>query len=235
MFSRVLMAVERADQAPGVLAVAAALAKQSSLYGAANAPFCVMLAHATTNVLGSVEAQASSAELAQLAEWLGNDGIEARYLLEFERPARGIVEAATHMHADLIVLMPHGRHGLDRLMHPSVLAKLLARGASPLLIWPRRLPDTCARDLLSLPDSKVILPLDGSQLAERALPYAIDLANAYERSLLLVHIVSDLIPPMVMMGEGVSKPSNLQLVEQEGAQGYLRRIVDRMPTTPSRR
>ena len=66
----------------------------------------------------------------------------------------------------------------------------------------------------------------GASWPNAPFPYAIDLANAYERSLLLVHIVSNLIPPMVMMGEGVSKPSNLQLVEQEGAQGYLRRIVD---------
>ena len=73
----------------------------------------------------------SSDDLEQLAERLREDGVDARYLLEFEKPARGIVEAATHIRADLIVLMPHGRHGLDALLHPSVTAKLLASGTRP--------------------------------------------------------------------------------------------------------
>jgi nucleotide-binding universal stress UspA family protein len=229
MFTRVLVAVEHAAQAARVLAVAEILANQ----GPPHASIRVTLAHTTTCLLGSAEVQASSAELAQLAEWLRNDGIEADYLLKVERPARGIVDAASQARADLIVLMPHGRHRLDTLMHPSVMAKLLASGTAPLLIWPQLLPDTCARDLLYMPDSRVVLPLDGSQQAERALPYAIELANAYERSLLLVRVISDLPPPLVTMGAmgalgpSAYAPSDLPRVEQEEAQAYLRRIVDR--------
>jgi nucleotide-binding universal stress UspA family protein len=234
MFTRVLIAVENAAQASRVIAVADLLAKQRSLHAPLHAPLHVTLIHATKHVLGSSETQASSDDLEYLTERLREDGIDARYLLEFEKPQRGIIDAATQAGADLIVLMPHNRQGLDALLHPSVTAKLLARGTAPLLLWPERLPDTCAQELLSLPDAKVILPLDGSELAERALPYAIDLANAYERALLLVRVVPDLTPPLVTvgtmgtLGAGACVPSDLPRAEQEEAQTYLRRLVERL-------
>jgi nucleotide-binding universal stress UspA family protein len=229
MFTRILVAVENAAQAPRVEALGELLAKQSALH----APPHVTLMHATTRPLGRAETQVSSDDLEQLTEQLREAGVDAHYLLEFEKPARGIVEAATHIHADLIVLMPHGRQGLDALLHPSVTAKLLASGTAPMLIWPERLPDTCARELFSLPGSRVILPLDGSQLAERALPAAIDLANAYERALLLVRVTPDLIPPLVTigtmaaLGAAAYAPSDLPRVEREEARAYLSRIVER--------
>jgi hypothetical protein len=52
-------------------------------------------------------------------------------------------------------------------------------------------------------------------LAERSVPYAIDLANAYERSLLLVRVIPDLQSSLVTMGAmgamgaGAYAPSDL--------------------------
>jgi nucleotide-binding universal stress UspA family protein len=43
---------------------------------------------------------------------------------------------------------------------------------------------------------KIVVPLDGSQLAEQALPMAISLANAYDGELFLVQVVTNyLVPP----------------------------------------
>jgi nucleotide-binding universal stress UspA family protein len=215
MFTNVLVPVESASQTTRVLAVAELLGKLGSLHGSLHAPLHVTLVHATTHMLGNGQTQVSSDELEHLTERLRKYRVDARYLLEFEAPERGIVDAATQAHADLIVLMPHGRQGLDALLHPSVTAKLLASGTAPLLIWPERLPDKCSRDLLYFPDSKVVLPLDGSQLAERALPYAIDLANAYQRSLLLVRVTPDLLPPMATMGGGAYAPADLLRVGED--------------------
>jgi nucleotide-binding universal stress UspA family protein len=229
MFTRVLVAVEDAAQAPQVVAVAKQLAKQGSLH----VPLQVTLMHATTHLLGSARVHVSSDDLERLTEQLRVDGVDARYLLEFEKPERGIVDAAAHVCANLIVLMPHGRQGLDALLHRSVTAQLLASGTAPLLLWPDRLPDIYAQDLLSLPDAKIILPLDGKPLAERALPYAIDLANAYERSLLLMRVIPDMPPPLVTMGTmgalggGAYAPADLPRVEQEEAQAYLTSVAQR--------
>jgi nucleotide-binding universal stress UspA family protein len=232
MFTRVLVAIENAAQASHVAAVAALLAKQ----GSAHAPPHVTLVHATTHLLGSVETQLASDDLERLTERLRADGVDACYLLEFEKPERGIADAATQMQADLVVLMPHGRRGLDALLHPSVTAKLVAHGTTPLLLWPDRLPDTYTRDLLSFSGSLVILPLDGSPLAEGAVPHAINLANAYERSLLLVRVIPDVQSPLVTMGAlgalgafgaGAYAPSDLPQAEQEEARAYLTSIAER--------
>jgi nucleotide-binding universal stress UspA family protein len=175
----------------------------------------------------------SSDDLEYLTEQLRNERVDARYLLKFEKPGQGIVDAAAYMHADLIALMPHGRQGLDALLHPSVTAQLLASGTAPLLLWPDHVPDNSVQDLLSLPGARVILPLDGSELAERALPYAIDLANAYGRSLLLVRVTPDLLPPLVtlgamgILGASAYAPPDLPRVEQEAAQTYLSAIARR--------
>lgn len=229
MFTRVLVAVESAAQAPRVLALAALLAKQGPTY----APLHITLAHATTDVLCSAKVKVSSDDLEYLTERLRKDSVDAGYLLKFEKPGHGIVDAALYMHADLIALMPHGRQGLDALLHPSVTAQLLTSGTAPLLLWPSHVQETSAQDVLSFPETKVILPLDGGPLAERALPYAIDLANAYERSLLLMRVIPDLLPSLVtigamgMLGAGVSAPPDLPQVEQEVAQTYLTSIAGR--------
>jgi nucleotide-binding universal stress UspA family protein len=223
VFTRVLVAVENTAQAPRVLALAALLARQGSLH----VPLHVTLAHATTQLLGSAKVQISADDLEYLTERLHEQGVNAHYLLKFEKPEHGIVDAAAYMRADLIALMPHGRQGLEGLLHPSVTAKLLASGTTPVLFWPDHLEENCAQDLLSLPSSKVILPLDGSQQAERALPYAIDLANAFERSLLLARVMPYPTPPMALIGGVAYMPSDLLPMEREETQIYLEEMVAR--------
>ena len=134
---------------------------------------------------------------------LRGEGIDAHSLLTYGPPETGILDAAQQTQADLIVLMPHGRHGLDALAHPSVTAKLLSSATAPLLIWPEHLPETYAQDFLRLPDAVVIVPLDGGERAERALPHAVDLANTFRRTLLLVRVIPDLTPPIPGLGRGV--------------------------------
>ncbi len=93
-------------------------------------------------------------------------------MLEFDAPQTGILDVARQTLRGLIVLMRAGRHGLDALAHSSVTANCSHSATAPLLVWPHRLPETCAHDFLRLPDAVVILPLDGSERARRALPYA---------------------------------------------------------------
>jgi nucleotide-binding universal stress UspA family protein len=223
MFTRILIAVENAAQTPQVIAVAKLLAKQSRLH----TPLQVTLMHATTHALGSAKVRISSDDLEHLTERLCAEGVEARYLLQFEQPERAIVDAASQACADLIVLMPHGRQGLDALAHPSVTAKLLSSAATPLLIWQEQAAETGAEEFLNLPGAAVILPLDGGELAEQALPYALDLANSFGRSLLLVRVTPDLTPPMTVVAEqGLITPEILR-VEQEEACSYLAKVRER--------
>ena len=165
----------------------------------------------------SADIHATNAELEQLAGRLREEGVDAHYVLEFDTPETGILDAARQTCADLIVLMPHGRQGLDALAHPSVTAKLFTSATAPLLIWPERLPEMCAHDFLQLPDAMVILPLDGSERAERALPYAVDVANTFGRTLLVARVIPDITPPMPAVAEGAFVTPELLQTKRRGA------------------
>jgi nucleotide-binding universal stress UspA family protein len=211
--------VTSAAQEPQVIALVRLLAA----YG----PLNVTLVRAHSRMLESDALHATSAELDQLAAHVRSDMVDAHYLLEFDAAETGILDAAKHTHADLIVLKPHVRRGLDALMRPSVTSKVMTSATAPLLIWPERAAKTRVEGLLHLPGAAVILPLDGGELAERALPYALDLANMFERSLLLMRVTPDVTPPMTVVGEGALVTSDVLWAEQEDARSYLAKIRER--------
>ena len=147
MFTHILVPVESAAQTSRVLAVTRLLAAHGPPHG----PLNVTLVRATLASL-----RATRPEPEPVGSWISwrrqRGGWDRRALPAGVRhardrdPRRGAADRA-----DLIVLMPHGRQGLDALMHPSVTAKLLASGTAPLLIWPERLPDLWAQDVCSCP------------------------------------------------------------------------------------
>jgi nucleotide-binding universal stress UspA family protein len=55
-------------------------------------------------------------------------------MVALDRPAAAILEAARTSPADLIVLVTHARHGLDRLRHGSVAHDVLKHAKTPVLL-----------------------------------------------------------------------------------------------------
>ena len=79
-------------------------------------------------------------------------------------PAAEILEAITEGEHDLVVLMTHGQSGLKRWVWGSVAEDLVRRSPVPLLVGnPRR--EKGAESAFR----KVLVPLDGSDLADTAL------------------------------------------------------------------
>ena len=114
------------------------------------------------------------------------DGLDAHATLRFDDPEDGIALMATLENVDLVVLAPHLRGGMEALRHPSVTARMLTRAPAPLLIFPDAMPSIGAKSLLADPKSCILVPLDGSERAEAALPLAMELARHCDRELLLV-------------------------------------------------
>lgn len=73
----------------------------------------------------------------------------------------------------------------------------------------------------------LLVPLDGSALAERALPLAESLAQVHGATLVLVRAAEAHVPPGV-------DPSDQQLAEVQEGQAYLDRVVSRL-TLPAER
>jgi nucleotide-binding universal stress UspA family protein len=113
-------------------------------------------------------------------------------------PAQQIVAAGNE--AATIVIGSHGRGALDRLIHGSV-ADAVARAASVPVMVVRAGPPGLQPAVIS----RLVLPLDGSPLAEEAIPVATELARRLGASLFLVRAVNiaEILPPAVGMGEAI--------------------------------
>jgi nucleotide-binding universal stress UspA family protein len=104
-------------------------------------------------------------------------------------PAEEILAASREADTAAVVMATHGRGGVRRAVLGSVADKVLRQARTPLLIVRPR-EDRTVEQRLHV--RRIMTPLDGSKLAETALPLATELAQASGASLLLVRAQ----PPM---------------------------------------
>ncbi len=106
-----------------------------------------------------------------------------------EGPAHESIINLAHRYPDaLIAISTHGRGGFSRMLMGSVTAKVVRAVSNPTLIV------RCnERECPVVPDhfDNVIVPLEGSDFAENALPYAAELALSFGARLTLVRTTPD--------------------------------------------
>ena len=85
-------------------------------------------------------------------------------------PAERIVEAAADV--DLIVMTTHGHGAGGRMMYGSVADRVVRHAPAPVLVVRGG-----EHPVPSAPVGRIVVPLDGSAVAEQALPVAISLAD----------------------------------------------------------
>jgi len=133
--------------------------------------------------LPNAHREALSDYLADATPKVRERGFAVTMLMLEGRPAEAIALAAERLAADLIVMATHGRGGAARWLIGSVADKVMRTGTTPtLLVQP---PEEGAPSEVSL--RRIMVPLDGSPLAEGALPLAAQLALATGARLILVH------------------------------------------------
>jgi nucleotide-binding universal stress UspA family protein len=99
-------------------------------------------------------------------------------------PAETIVDFGTKDSGALIAMATHGRSGFRRWVMGSIADKVL-RAASNHMLLVRPLDGaTSASD--EAPLKSLVVPLDGSDLAEAVLPHAVELARALEAEVVLL-------------------------------------------------
>jgi nucleotide-binding universal stress UspA family protein len=124
--------------------------------------------------------------------------VSVRSTVEKGRPAEVIIEKASEDKDLLIALATHGRSGIKRWLLGSVAEKVL-RGARTPLFLVRAGEEGSAEGEGSL--KRVVVPLDGSELAESILPMVVQLAKALKLEVLLIRVFG--IPAgMYSGGEG---------------------------------
>lgn len=99
---------------------------------------------------------------------------------------RRVLERASHVTADLIVVGTHGRGGFDRLALGSVAEKVLRKASCPVLTVPPGAPPPSAVHALF---ATIVCAVDFSPASTDALRIAADLARRYASRLVVVHVV----------------------------------------------
>jgi nucleotide-binding universal stress UspA family protein len=122
-----------------------------------------------------------------VASRLAAEGTRCETVIARGEPSRALIEEAASRRADLVVLSTHGRSGLGRWLFGSVAEAVMARSDVPVLLARAAQPEAPVR--LPGPGTPILVPLDGSELAERALPVATELAERFGAELRLVNVI----------------------------------------------
>jgi nucleotide-binding universal stress UspA family protein len=98
-----------------------------------------------------------------------------------------IVTNAAAQRGTLIVMATHGRSGFGRWLLGSVTEKVVRGATNPVLVV--RANEEISSEGETAADS-IIVPLDGSILAESVLPYVVELAKAFDAKVMLLRAYS---------------------------------------------
>jgi nucleotide-binding universal stress UspA family protein len=134
--------------------------------------------------------------LAAAAAELTAEGIHAEYHELYEEPAQAIIDATKRYDADLVVMATHGRSGIGRMIYGSVADQVLRHSTVPVLLVPAHSDRSWSSDK----PLSVLVPLDGSALAEEALASAQRLSEAFAAHVQLLRVVEP--PTYPLYGEG---------------------------------
>jgi nucleotide-binding universal stress UspA family protein len=109
-------------------------------------------------------------------------GVQVTWRVERGEAASTIVESAAADKAALVCMATHGRSGLQRWLLGSVAEKVLRASENPLLLV-RASGSTPVTGVKTL--DAIIVPLDGSSVAEQVLPAVAEAAKSLDIELIL--------------------------------------------------
>jgi nucleotide-binding universal stress UspA family protein len=132
------------------------------------------------------------------------------------KPENSIIQFAAENDIDLIILSTHGRSGLTRWSFGRVAEKVLRRSPCPTVILRSR------QKIAPEQFRRILVPLDGSVLAERVLEPAMEMTAVLNLNLIVMRVVEkERFPGFGYDGSEAAR-------EEDEAQAYLREIHDRL-------
>lgn len=181
--------------------------------------------------LAKAEAQAN---LDEAALQLAQHGVSSNTVLLEGAAAQRIIEYVQMHDVGLLVLSSHGKSGLSGWKVSGTALKIIhGVGTSILLVRPHEegAEEGEGAESESIRYGRMLLPLDGSQRAEAALPLASALAERYSAELLVVHVAA---PPEMIQRVPLS-PEDKALAERVVARNmmeadkYFAQLQSRLP------
>ena len=137
-------------------------------------------------------------------------------------PADAIVHYAEEHGVDLIVMSSHGRTGSSRWVYGSVAEKVLHHAPCATVIIRAHVA------VAMFQNRKILVPLDGSPLAERALEPALVIADAMQSDVTLLRVAPgrETLPQSISpSGEDLGVARDIAAAQERAeAEAYLQRI-----------
>ena len=164
--------------------------------------------------------------ISRTATNLQNEGIKADPVVLYGNAADKILDHADKNNVDLIIMATHGRSGISLWWVGSVAEKVISATKSPMLLVPVKKADK-PEAVGKLTIEKILVPLDGSDAGQAALPYAETLAKQMGASISLIQV----IPSPATMDPSISGgPYWIKFVEaiNDTAQDYLSGIAKKL-------
>jgi nucleotide-binding universal stress UspA family protein len=177
------------------------------------------------NALVASEEHEARMYLRRVRELLPDD-LEVGILVERGHAADTLIRMAKDVPDTLIVMSTHGRGGLGRIVFGSIADKVM-RGATVPVVLVRAATGHAGI-------MKMVVPLDGSQLAEAVLPLAVDLARQTGAGLHLVRVIEPFwTNPRLAHGGAAAYFSAEQVAEYDRststeARSYLAAVGERL-------
>lgn len=148
---------------------------------------------------------------------------KVQWSVEVGEPAKFIVDRASREAGTLVAMASGGYSGIKRWFIGSVAAKVLHETRSPLLLV-RGAAEKAASEEAAL--DRILVPLDGSILAEKALPHALAISRAMNLAVELLQVytqpLSAIVPPAYPAG--AEKVTGMQIAQaaRTEAEVYLK-------------
>jgi len=161
---------------------------------------------------------------------LAERGLSVHPVVRLGDPREEIIDEARHHPQPVIGMASHGRGGLSRAVFGSVATRILQTAPCPvLLVRPHdteRVPETVTF-------KRMAVLLDGSMVAEQALPLAVELASEAGAALHLIRVAETYRDELPAETPEFAPPSHESVLEkfeklEDEARRYLSGVAERV-------
>lgn len=157
-------------------------------------------------------------------------GVKVETKVEFGLPAQVILDIIKTEGIDGVIIGSHGRSGLSRWVLGSVAQPIVRHSLAPVLLLRQQGPALDDDSSLRESPFRILIPLDGSELAEAALEPAQIMGEIFSASGTYELHIARVIPFL-----NTSAPDKLREESRVEALNYLDRIAKRLATATAGR
>ncbi len=150
---------------------------------------------------------------------------EVNQIFDTTDPVGHIVSQANRYPDALIAMATHGRAGIRKWVMGSITEKVMRSVLNPMLIVRPKEPNAEPSEVKL---DNVVVPLDGSDLAEQSLPGAVALAKAFGLGMVLIRVASSGVETLSMVEYPAVVYQDLTRGIQEDTEQYLAAVEERL-------